>query len=250
MESRERLECRATRPLPATSTPPTAGGASQAVDCVSTAGGPSSEATVASSGSAALWQEHNREGALGLAGLLPGASDTPRRLRGDTHTTLSRRARGPSSDSVVGTDTSRHRWTASPCGCHPCGPCPQPLHDRHVTTMPVGAGIGVASGPCVASFPSLVTAACLFAQRPVARADTPADLRALAPAIEKNLTTAILGFWYPKVHRSRSTAATCVDFDAAGPLQGPGAQDDRHAGADAVAFLAPPPRRAWRLRDA
>ena len=95
----------------------------------------------------------------------------------------------------------------------------------------------------------LVTAACLFAQRPVARADTPADLRALAPAIEKNLTTAILGFWYPK-SIDREYGGYTVDFDAAGRFKGQAPEDDRHAGADAVALLAPPPRRAWRRRDA
>ena len=65
----------------------------------------------------------------------------------------------------------------------------------------------------------LVTAACLFAQRTVARADTPADLRALAPAIEKNLTTAILGFWYPR-SIDREYGGYIVDFDAAGRFKG------------------------------
>jgi mannobiose 2-epimerase len=65
----------------------------------------------------------------------------------------------------------------------------------------------------------LLTAACLFAQRPVARADTPADLRALAPAVEKNLTTAILGFWYPK-SIDREFGGYIVDFDAAGRFKG------------------------------
>jgi len=65
----------------------------------------------------------------------------------------------------------------------------------------------------------VVTAACLFAQRTVARADTPADLRALAPAIEKNLTTAILGFWYPR-SIDREHGGYIVDFDAAGRFKG------------------------------
>ena len=65
----------------------------------------------------------------------------------------------------------------------------------------------------------LVTAACLFAPRPVARADTPADLRALAPAVEKNLTIAILGFWYPK-SIDREHGGYIVDFDAAGRFKG------------------------------
>jgi hypothetical protein len=47
------------------------GGASRGVECVSTASGPSNEATVASSGSAALRQEHRRDGALGLAAAFP-----------------------------------------------------------------------------------------------------------------------------------------------------------------------------------
>ena len=97
----------------------TAGGASQSVDCVSTAGGPSSEATVASSGSAALWQEHNREGAFGLAGPFPWCiGHTAPASWGHSHDAF---AEGPGSveHSVVGADTSRHRWTASHAAATP-----------------------------------------------------------------------------------------------------------------------------------
>ena len=83
-----------------------------------------------------------------------------------------------------------------PCGCHPRGPCPQPLHDRHVTTTPKPPGIAVASGPCVASFTSSSRRRACSPSAP-RRGPTRRRIPALAPAIEKNLTTAILGFGIP-----------------------------------------------------
>ena len=65
----------------------------------------------------------------------------------------------------------------------------------------------------------LAAVACLLAQRPAAGADIPADLAALAPAIEKNLTTAIVGFWYPK-SIDRQYGGYLVDFDASGRFKG------------------------------
>jgi cellobiose epimerase len=57
-----------------------------------------------------------------------------------------------------------------------------------------------------------------LAAPPPLKADAP-DLRALAPAIEKNLTQAILAFWYP---RSLDTiyGGYLVDFDAGGHFKG------------------------------
>jgi hypothetical protein len=95
------------------------GGASRTVGCGSTASGPSSEATVASSGSAALWQEHTRDGALSLAAPFPLCigHTAPVSWR-HSHDAF---AEGPGSaeHSVVGTDTSSDRWTDSHAAATP-----------------------------------------------------------------------------------------------------------------------------------
>ena len=95
------------------------GGASCAVDGVSTASGPSSEATVASSGSAALRQEHKREGALGLAAVFPWCiGHTVPASWGHSHDAFTE-GPGSAEHSEVGADTSRHRWTASHAAATP-----------------------------------------------------------------------------------------------------------------------------------
>lgn len=66
--------------------------------------------------------------------------------------------------------------------------------------------------------PALLLCAALLAH-PAASQSLPADVRALSPAIEKNLNEAVLAFWYP-----RSIDATyggfAIDFDAAGRPKG------------------------------
>src|SRR5262245_66113665 len=66
---------------------------------------------------------------------------------------------------------------------------------------------------------ALVISACLLDQGPALGAATPADLQPLVPVIEKNLTSAILGFWYPK-SIDREYGGYIVDFDATGRFKG------------------------------
>jgi cellobiose epimerase len=66
---------------------------------------------------------------------------------------------------------------------------------------------------------ALLMTACLLDERVGLDVARPPDLRTLAPAIEKNLTSAILGFWYPK-SIDREHGGYVVDFDAAGRFKG------------------------------
>ncbi len=86
---------------------------------MSTASGPSNEVTVASNGSAALWQEHTREGALGLAASFPLCIGHTAPVSWEHSHDAFVESPGSAEHSVVGTDTSRHRWTASHAAATP-----------------------------------------------------------------------------------------------------------------------------------
>jgi mannobiose 2-epimerase len=73
--------------------------------------------------------------------------------------------------------------------------------------------------PAMCRILCVLVAACLLETRIESRAAPQADLRALAPAIEKNLTTTIIGFWYPK-SIDREYGGYLIDFDATGRFKG------------------------------